>query len=122
MNKDKNVRDILLERYPYFFEEQSAYSSHIPKGWEDLFFSFLEEADSYIKKSDKNINFKILQFKQKWFNLVIYYSGADDYLSDLVKKTEKAAANYCNSCGVSGDIHTGELQRGRCSECKNDSW
>ena len=122
MEKEKNIRDILSERYPNFFEKNTMRYSYIPKGWDDIFISFLEEAKRYIETSGKCNEFKILQFKQKWFKLRIYHSGGDDYLADLANKTEAIACNYCSKCGKIVDINVDEVIRGKCSGCKNDSW
>jgi len=112
--------DAYYNRYPYFFDIIGKKYCSVPHGWGELFSSFLKEADLYIKNSGKDIDFKILQVKQKWFKLVIYHSGADEYLASLVKDIETAAESYCLSCGDTLDKNIEEVKRGRCSGCNND--
>lgn len=119
MEYEEYIADI-FKRYPYFFDTIEKKYCSVPKGWRNLFSSFLKEADAYIENSEKDMDFKILQVKQKWFNFVIYYSGADENLKELVGNTEKAAKNYCLSCGVILDRNIEEVERGRCSGCNND--
>lgn len=122
MEEEKNMWDILLERYPNFFEEKTMIYSSIPRGWNNIFISLLEEAKKYIEGSDKEIDFKILQFKQKWFRLTIYHSGGDEYLDDLVRKAEAAASNYCSRCGVFVDTNINKIEKGMCLRCESDRW
>ena len=112
--------DNYCDSYPNFFNTIDEKYCSVPQGWRSLFSSFLKEADEYVKNSGKDINFKILQVKQKWFKFVIYYSGADEYLINLVRDTERSAENYCLSCGVILDRNVEEVKRGKCSGCNND--
>lgn len=63
---------------------------------------------------------KILQIKEKFGYLRVYYVGGDDVVYGMIRVAESFSANICEMCGNPAEVHThnGWILT-RCSGCKN---
>ena len=61
----------------------------------------------------------VLQVKEKFGTLRIYYSGGDDYVRGFIDALESASAHSCEECGSSSGQTTAHMGRWLtlCSRC-----
>ena len=104
----------LKNKYPHLVCRKSPlelWGVETEEGWDNLVMDFIIEIDKYIK--DNNIeDFNILQIKQKFGQLRVYYGAttvSDEHFSKLTKileKYEKLASKTCEKCGKPGSLKT----------------
>ncbi|MCL2774313.1 MAG: hypothetical protein FWD71_13320 [Oscillospiraceae bacterium] len=83
------------------------------EGWYELFEQMLVELQPY------DIN--IIQAKEKYGSLRVYYSGQyDKEIDKIIEKYEKLSMTICEECGKSGNLRTDlSWNQTLCNECYN---
>lgn len=86
---------------------------HLSPGWRPLLNEFVEVVDGWIEVDDHPLrvnpwqDFEIVQIKQKWGYLVIYFEGAPEHRQDglrnLAGKLYSASYDMCEECSTHFD-------------------
>lgn len=69
----------------------------IPIGWHRLYANLIEDLEVFG-------DFAILQAKEKFGGLRVYFGVANDYHFRLLKRYEEIAIHTCQFCGESGEL------------------
>ena len=101
MNKNQ-----LIDKYPYIdFSKMRAIS--VKPGWEHLVECMLSAINSHAKQSEDvhQIPILLLQIKEKFGSLRVYYQGTNDSaIEGIVKMAEQMSTRTCDVCGSPGVI------------------
>ena len=75
-------------------------------GWYDIMYNLLQYIQSYSESNPNMEQVVLIQVKEKFGGLRIYYNGGDDFIRDLIWETERIAVKVCEKCGGETDgIH-----------------
>lgn len=98
----------LFEDYPNLFKNKDNRRSSLMSfgfsykdGWYKLTKALLERLDWYLEQK-KEINFEIIQMKEKFAGLRCYFNGGDDYIRGVVSMAETISHTICEFCGNAG--------------------
>ena len=88
-----------MEKYRKLTEENLEWLSFIPEGWEKTFGADLrKELDEVLAR--ENIEaFEIIDVKEKWGELRIYYFPQNDEIEKVIDKYSMISRNICLACG-----------------------
>lgn len=103
----------LDQKYPQLFYKPVAIECG--DGWLDLIDQTLGQIDSYLKKSNESATLfpktkkpiepvKILQIKEKWGVLTIYFTGGDEVVRNLIALSQKISQHTCEITGNKGQL------------------
>jgi hypothetical protein len=102
MTEDKSIS--LKGRFPRFFE--NGFCFDCDDGWFPLIESALLLLNQHAA-GGRNQKFKIKQIKEKFGRLRIYTDTNDDYLYGVINTVEHLSLKYCEVCGSSGELRSG---------------
>ena len=86
----------------------------IDEGWKPMVQALVSLCEDYCKTKD--LPFTIEQVKEKFGTLRFYYSGGDDYISQLVDSAETQSGKMCEVCGKEGKLRGGGWLKTLCDE------
>jgi len=111
INPDKTFRNNLM-----------AFGYECGEGWYKLIECCFDRIEEYIKEHEQEVGLEILQVKEKFGGLRIYYYGGDDYIENLIRETCKKSYEICESCGSTQNVSTKNLGwvYTRCEKCFKD--
>lgn len=77
-------------------------------GWDELVWNMCREIDDAYYDKGCEVDIEVLQVKEKFGMLRIYYGYTDytnpDIVSDIIAKYERLSTSTCEFCGDSGEI------------------
>ena len=88
-----------MEKYKRLTKENLEWLSFIPEGWDKSFGADLrKELDEVLAR--ENIEaFEIIDVKEKWGELRIYYFPQNDGIEKVIDKYSMISRNICLACG-----------------------
>ena len=88
-----------MEKYKRLTTENLEWLSFIPEGWEKSFGADLrKELDDVLAR--ENIEaFEIIDVKEKWGELRIYFFPHDDVIENVIDKYSIISRSICRACG-----------------------
>jgi len=109
----------IQEQYKDLFSDKF-YDFSISDGWLAIITSLLKSIKNDIMYNDMP-EVKIIQIKQKFGGLRVYYDGGDDATRGMVTMAMAIAEETCEDCGSTEDIsQTSGYIRTLCTKCKNN--
>lgn len=118
----KELEAKLVERFPGFFADMygdpmqtcMAFGCECDEGWYDLLFRLCED----IEKAEPE-EFKLLQVKEKFGGLRVYYHGGNEVVHKLVSAAENESYEICERCGIRENVTSeGSWIFTLCQECR----
>lgn len=113
----------LQSRYPRIFGAgKLQYGLEHQSGWDDLIDTMSSRINT-ILSSDLKCEIELLQVKEKFGELRIYYRlrasqvGTTAAVAEAVKIAQEASGNICEVCGKPGMLLRGNLMKTRCASC-----
>lgn len=118
----------LAEKYPSLFQDRKvdpagmssfdAFGIECGTGWYDLLDSVFLTLVMYEKHNNKAKyeNIKLLQIKEKFGTLRIYYSGGDDFVDGITALAENMSIKICEECGKKGKMYSDGWITVRCTK------
>lgn len=101
MNEDLTKK--LKAKYPLIFSENFWFECD--DGWYNLLDTTCYKIQAYIDDhSPKVSQITADQIKEKFGTLRFYFSGGDEFITDMILEAEKASAYICEVCGDPGTI------------------
>jgi hypothetical protein len=107
----------LINRYPQSLEifhdvEQLNINFTCGEGWSNLLEKTLfniNEEEQYIKEYYKEYKpLKIVQIKEKFGCLRIYFKGGNDFMKGIIRLAESLSSDICEKCGEKGKLRTSD--------------
>jgi len=109
----------IQEQYKDLFSDKF-YDFSISDGWLTIITSLLKSIENDIKYNDMP-DVKIIQIKQKFGGLRVYYDGGNDATRGMVTMSMVITEETCEDCGSTEDIsQTSGYIRTLCTKCKNN--
>ena len=94
----EDLKDIIMTEFSNLYSECLAGFS-IGNGW-------LQEVYNLSKEISENFpDIKILQVKEKFGDLRIYYAPYSDTADQMIQNTETACSKICEQCGSKIEVH-----------------
>ena len=115
------LTDKLLKKYPEQFKNLKGIECD--DGWYDIIANCCYIIDQYMKgnirKKDENLDFYWTQQKSKFAGLRLYSSGANDFISGVIRMSEAISYSICQFCGNKGvRCHRGFWVETLCDKCR----
>lgn len=111
-NKGINKNKELCDKYPFLIPrndengkeiENYDYSytllDDVPKGWRKLFLQMCDDLKAALIKCNYLYDYRFVQIKEKWGELVCYDNGAPCDTYDIISKYNYLSQYVCISCG-----------------------
>ncbi len=122
--KPETTKEI-LEKYPELFGTDfdprvslMGFGFEVGKGWRDIIVSYLPRLSKTVKEN--NLNYRILQVKEKFGSLSIYSDGYYDQTDFIIDQIEEDCSKNCEKCGNPGTFKADGWYRVTCSECEKE--
>jgi hypothetical protein len=117
----------IIKKYPNLFGEPPydpmktliCFGFEVDDGWMPILEELFEKIDKVTKEN--NLDITIVQVKEKFGSLRVYWHGSDtenDDISNLIWEAEKQSACTCEKCGKPGTMQTDGWMCVRCEDCK----
>ena len=90
------------------------------EGWMPLLKSLFYTIDKHLQHQEqirKPVDFRIVQIKEKFGCLRVYYEGGDDYIYGSIRMAENVSSKICERCGNKGEARKGSWIKVLCDEC-----
>lgn len=102
----------LVQEFPDIFRDYGkspeetcmAWGCEHSDGWYGIIRGLCKVISWHIKHSEKPINFKFTQVKEKFGTLRVYTMGSDDYIDGCIDMAEKMSAVTCEVTGNPGEM------------------
>lgn len=95
MKKQQNMKSL----WPY-----DLFGIECKDGWKILYEPILDYVTKYNKDKQEEEKLQILQIKEKWGHLELYFNFYTDELNDMVNKAYEESAKVCEDCGSRCDV------------------
>lgn len=95
-------REQLIKNHPFM---RHGYPS-VGKGWRNVVETLVSNLSEVVEKNDLK-SFAVVQIKEKFGELRVYYQGANnhiDEISSIVHEAERQSGITCEACGKPGKI------------------
>lgn len=126
------VKKFPFLQFPTFGSDKVSYDrtlfDSIPDGWKDLALEYFEKIRTVLIENKALDYLKIVEIKEKWGKLRIYYSFPNcpnyeknkwmDTVDELFEKLEKDSWKCCIDCGKNAEYQTDGWVTPICVECK----
>lgn len=115
MNAD--LVDKLYNSYQRTYSVPVPYDICTDDGWYQLLDVLSSCIEQYLKQHPE-LDFKVVQVKEKFGGLRFYYDGGDSYIWGLVQMAESMSYQICEQCGNPGTCSGTGWAKTRCSQCQ----
>jgi hypothetical protein len=90
-------------------------------GWFDLIWQLCLDIEDALHnlEPDAQMDFRVLQVKEKYGTLRFYANWGTDKIFDLIEDAEEKSARICEICGKEGRINSEGWVTVRCSDCES---
>lgn len=96
---NKELQQNIFNSFPELFKKKLPYGIECEDGWYDIIFSLCDVLNNHLPTPPT-----IIEIKQKFGSLRVYYSGVNDAADPVIKLAEKLSLKTCEKCGSSGKI------------------
>ena len=107
----------LVTDFPQLFAEHLI-EVYCEDGWYSPLLAMCQTIESYIKRKG-DVGFKIVQIKEKFGTLRVYFDDGDDYCKGVVDMTESLCEQTCEFCGSQGELRAGRWWKTTCDQHNN---
>lgn len=112
---NKEFAKRMEEKYPHMFTRPYG-GMAIGPGWFKIIESLLSNIRNHTDWKKDCTPVTIIQIKEKFGGLRVYYSGGDDTVRGLVTMAESWAHGTCQECGECGTLRPGVWLRTLCDK------
>ena len=88
-----------MEKYRKLTKENLEWLSFIPEGWEKSFGTDLRKEFDEVLARENIEAFEIIDVKEKWGELRIYYFPQNDEIEKIINKYSIISRRICLACG-----------------------
>lgn len=119
---ESNKLEQLIEEFPKIFDKDFYFECS--DGWFVLLQTLCKELQHRIDwhlredSSNKNLQIKCSQCKEKFGGLRFYAYGGDDYMHGMISLAEAMSYKICQGCGLPGKIYNNGWIRVHCKDCE----
>jgi hypothetical protein len=115
-----NYKYSFINPDPALKDNLMAFGYECGEGWYKLINDCFDKIEERLKNNPQV--FKVLQVKEKFGGLRIYFTGGDKFIEDAIRQTCKKSYETCENCGSSEEATTvticGWLYT-RCKKCED---
>lgn len=109
-------------KYPLVFNKEPEIGFYCGAGWFELLDCLFLVIQRDLEKlpEEQQKKFEIVQIKEKFGRLTIYYNGGTDYIKQTIEQAESMSEQICETCGEYGYLRdTSHWLKVRCDSCEN---
>lgn len=128
-----NSNKKLVKKYPFLKMNDNymrTWLDEVPYGWQQFALTFFEKIEKILNDHNANDYLRIIEVKEKWGKLRIYYSFVNNskheqnkWIEDidrLFTSLENESWKICIDCGRQANYQTNDYVTPVCYKCKKD--
>jgi hypothetical protein len=121
----KELEQRLVDRWPTWFDTQGdirhtlmSWGFTHDDGWFEMLWRLCEDLEPLVAafEQESGLKFEILQVKEKFGELRIHVSEANDAIRQRIKTDQQEAFHTCEICSQAGELREGDWIKTLCEE------